>query len=76
MAAEVAHGSCTDVPPAANRYLQAAQTRPERHGSGLGFIAKAIAAEYCAFVQYSCKPLQTPSSTTHATPNARCCTKR
>ena len=24
----------------------------------------------------SCQPLPSPSSTTHATPNARCCTKR
>ena len=37
---------------------------------------QTIAAEYCAFVQYSCQPLPSPSSTTHATPNARCSTKR
>jgi hypothetical protein len=29
-----------------------------------------------AFVQYPCQPLPSPSSTTHATPNARCSTKR
>ena len=35
-----------------------------------------LVPEYCAFVQYSCQPLPSPSSTTHATPNARCSTKR
>jgi hypothetical protein len=61
MAAEVAHGSCTDVPPARRSKRAAAQTTKEkaRTGNGSGFVLcvlQTIAAEYCVFTQYSCLP--------------------
>jgi len=49
---------------------------PIRQRIGLCALrARTTAAEYCVFAQYSCRLHPSPSSTTRATPSARCCTK-